>query len=417
MTSAYTYWQKSQNKTQTNDMLLPTMYPAVEGQPVSRENPQPGLWKVYISGGYVDGVKQPKVFGLMQLWLCEAGDEDRERNAVHVWREGLVLVGDIDGLPATQKHIASRWQGAEYVTKKTKDFYFANGKRWPEDPPPPIAATSETLEAKGPRDAKPGDNSNDLETFEGMQAQITGEAADAKREFEKGPIDTKVRADRAENWRGRIAKLLKRADELKKAEKRPHMDAAAAVEEKWKGLISIGADVAVMLKSRVDTFDAAERKRIRDEAAKEALAKWLREQEEKRKEREQLEDLRKAAEEKNAKILAERAMMEREDPIAALTGSLPEFVEVPEVAPAEPEPEFVAPIIDVPKTLYGSGTEGNRRSTREAPATAVITDLKAAAIYYADQQHPDLIKLIQKLADKAAKARATVPGISMNKAA
>lgn len=415
MTSVYTYWQKSQNKTQTTDMLLPTLYPAVEGQQVSQENPQPGLWKVYISGGYVDGVKQPKVFGLMQLWLCEAGD--RERNAVHVWREGLSLVGDIDDEPASEAQIASRWNGAECVTKKTKDFYFANGKRWPEDPPPPVSAASDKLDAQGPRAAVPGDNSNDLETFAGMQAQITGEAQDAAREFKKNPVDNKVRADMAENWRARISKLIKKADDLKKIEKKPHLDAAAAIEEKWKELIAIGSEAVISLKSMVDVFDAAERKRLKDEAEKAAREKWERDQEERRKEREQKEEERKAAEEANAKILADRAEMERNDPIAALTGSLPEFVEVPDVAPVEPAPEFVAPVVDIPKTLYGTGTEGNRRSSRDAPATATITDLKAAAIYYAEQQHPDLIKLIQKLADKAAKARATVPGVSMSKAA
>jgi hypothetical protein len=141
---------------------------------------------------------------------------------------------------------------------------------------------------------------------------------------------------------------------------------------------------------------------LRDEAEKKAREEFLAEQKRRADERERLEAERKQAE-------AERAKMEADDPIAAMTGSLPELPELP----PQPEPvETFAPVIETPKIMIG--TTGNRRSAKAGPATATIVNLEAAALFYARQKNPDLIKLVQKLADKAAKAGAAVDGVRMS---
>jgi hypothetical protein len=60
------------------------------------------------------------------------------------------------------------------------------------------------------------------------------------------------------------------------------------------------------------------------------------------------------------------------------------------------------------------GTQGNRRGMRAAPATATIVDLAKAAAYLAEIQHPDLIVLVQKVGNAAAKSRTQMPGVVMS---
>lgn len=399
MTNAYQYWNRCHKGEATEEHLLPTLYAQRDGEPASLENPQPGLWQISVQGGYENGKKRPKRFALMQLWLAEPGDT--ERKAVHVWRPGLTIVGDIDGEPASEARIASHWLGHKFITKKTKEFYFLNGCRWPEDPPVVTAASAPALGDAAP---PPAHNSNDLATFEGMRAQLLSECRDALEHFEKAPIATKQNADMCENWRTRIAKLAKQADEMRVVEKQPHLDACREVDAKWGVLAEAAKKATAFLKALVDRFDAAERDRLRKAAAAKARAEFEAEQKRRAEENARIEAEREAIAEANA-------LLERDDPIAALTGSLHELPPLPE---EEAAPTFVAPVFEAPKTLYGTGTEGNRRSASAGPATATITDLRKAAAYYADQQHPDLIALVQKLANKAAKARAAVPGVRMS---
>jgi hypothetical protein len=71
-----------------------------------------------------------------------------------------------------------------------------------------------------------------------------------------------------------------------------------------------------------------------------------------------------------------------------------------------------APIVVTPKILVG--TTGNRRGAGSAAATATIVDLAAAAEHLAIIEHSELIALVQKCADRAAKAKASMPGIRMS---
>lgn len=417
MTDVYAYWRHclkavekgpQSDSTSLHGYLLPTMYRAVEGAVFqSIENPQPGLWKINVGGGYRDGVKQPKQFVPMQIWLQDAAGV-----VVHQWGDGLVIGGTIDQEPATADQIERRWLGAAALSKADREFYVANG-RWPEDPPEPVSSARDVIELEtvetttvhigsAPPQAKgsvPGDNAGDLSAFRRMSEQIKGEIAEAQNYFARNPIKTKADADKCENWRQRIYKLGKEADALRIAEKRPHDDAAAAVQALWKPLIDDATKGAKALEVTADTWAKAEEGRLRKIAEDQARAR--------------LEADRKAQAEAREKAAKERA--EQEAQIARIAADNPtiadELPELPELPP-EPEPVPDVIVVDTPKIMLG--TTGNRRSAKATPATAAIVDLKAAAAFYAEQKHPDMIALIQKLADKAAKARSSVPGIAMS---
>lgn len=401
--SVYAYW-RARHKTphdQCKDKVLPFEH---------WDHPQAGLWKINIGGGYRDGVKQPRKFVPMQIWWQTPDGEVK-----HTWEDGLEIGGLIDGDPASANHLSSRWLGCEHLTKAAKDAYFEAGKVWPEDPPPPAVqapapapAPSSAEAALGlpplPPDAVgsvPGHNSLDLDSYEGMRDALLGEIKECEQTLKKKPITTLADANYYENWRDRIAKMANKADERRKLLKKPLDAAVKEHDEKWFAFIRSGSSFATKLKDLVDRFAAAEQEKLRQEALARAKAEH-----DAAMKKKQEEDTRQK--EEHDRIMAERADLMENDPIAALTGSLPEL---PDDLPAAPPQKF-EPVITAPKIMLG--TTGTRRSVKEPPATAVIIDLKAAAVFFAEQRHPDLIAAIQKLADKAAKSRAIVPGCAMS---
>ena len=424
MSDVYAYWRARHKNTHdtAKDKMLPTC-----GKGVAMwESPQAGLWLITIGGGQIDGVKQPKRQVPMQVWL-----QDRSGTLIHVWGPDLEVGGLIDGNPATADQIASRWMSAEFLTKKNRDHYSEHGA-WPWDAPesavvdrlgnakPDAAATSAVAEttassaiaADGATEveaAKPGPthNSGDAEGFAAMRQQILGEVFEAQNYFKRHPIKIKADADKCENWRLQIAGLAKAADAKKRAEKIPLETALNEIEKKWAAIINAANTQAKDMSVAADTWVRGEQERIRQERLVEARAAH-----------EAAEKVRRekfAAEQaERDRIEAERERMAEDDPAAFWTGSAPEMPLAP-----EPEPELkFEPVIATEKIMLG--TSGRRRSAK-APVEegkAVIADLGAAAAFYARQQHPDLVVLIQKLADKAAKVGfVEIPGISFQRLA
>lgn len=412
MSDAYAFWRASKPGSAETAPMHPTLYPSVNGA-VSSENPQPGIWLISKGGGFRNGVRQEKVYLPMQVWL-----EDGAGNIVDVFRDGLTLCGTIGADVATPDQLAQRWLGHKYLSAEHRDSWVNTG-RWPWDvperaqPKPEASAEFETTTtvvagfglpelapaATAPKRG-PGDNSADLNAYEAMRQQIKGEIFEAENHFNLRPIKTKADADLCENWRKRIWGLGKEADALRDKEKRPHDEKAAEVQKRWKPLIDEAQAAARQLEQTGDVWVKAEQKRLRDEAEKKA--------------REDFEIEQKARAEARAKAEKERALQEAR--IAAIAADNPALAaELPELPDLPPEPEPVEefrPVIETPKVMIG--TTGNRRSAKTGPATATITDLKVAAAYFAGQNHPDMVALIQKLADKAAKARAEVPGVRMS---
>lgn len=295
-----------------------------------------------------------------------------------------------------------------------EDFFVAyNTGKWPADPPPaPVIKAPPPSEEKPtgtdaggppPRKVGPGDNSGDLSGFEAMvkdgianvtrvgdllsaspvfrmrKAELEADVTEAKAYFAKNPLASKNDADKCENWRDRIFKASKALDAVREAEKAPFLAITREIDGRYGPVVRAAEAQSVAMKRTVDAWDAADMARRQKAAAEEAKRK-----------------LEAAA----AAMAAEtKALVDQGWPQEVADG-------LNLASPAEPV------VAAVEKNLYGTGSK--RRSARTEKPTAVITNLAAAAAYYAEQAHPDLVALIQKLADKAAGANAKVPGCVMS---
>lgn len=206
-----------------------------------------------------------------------------------------------------------------------------------------------------------GDNSgavaSDLDAARAAVDDLFEQYRDWKREI-GGKVTTKENADKAANFGDRFGKFEKRADDLRKVEKQPHMDAATAVDNAWRPIITTAKDAKTEAKNLLTRY-LKEEQRKRDEAA-----------------------------------AAERERLRKEAEAAREKG----FVEPEPVK--EPEPQRVH-----------AGTQGRVASLRTYKS-AVITDLKAAAAFFAemDQPPPDFVKAITAAAFKVMSAGMKVPG-------
>lgn len=340
-TDAYGYWRACV----VNGGAAPdgvTFLPTYHGNG-THEEPQPGLYRVRMTKG---GPLVP-----VQIWL--RADDGA---VMHRFEDGCSLTGTIDGKPVHADAIADRWIWCKAISKADHEHYKAHGV-WPGEV----------------KTAGIGDNSGDLSLAE----QIKDYAEIALGWLRKaGGIKDKLSSDMAANYRAELLRLSKEADRQREAEKRPHDDAAKAVQAKWKPVIDEAASAANMIRDELTKWMRAEE--ARQEA--ERRAKWEAEQ--------------KAVAAARAEADAQRAKQMRDDPIAALTSPPPE---VPGM-PAAPEPVKVS-----------AGGQRGRAAGLRTVTRYVVTDHAAALAFFASSE--DVRDLIQKLAERAAKAGVTVPGV------
>lgn len=218
-----------------------------------------------------------------------------------------------------------------------------------------------------------GDNSGNLS----LADQIREYAAQALAWMRKSGIKDKTSADMASNYRAELLRLKKEADAQRETEKRPHDEAAKAVQQKWKPLIDEATDAAEELRAGLTTWMTAEERRL----AAERQEKW--------------EAERRAADAARKEAEAQRAKMMADDPIQALTS--PE----PETPPAPPPPEPVK---------VNAGGQRGRASGLRTVTRYVVTDHAAALAFFASSE--DVKMIVAKLAERAAKAGVDVPGVT-----
>lgn len=272
---------------------------------------------------------------------------------------------------------------------------------WRSDLPPVAAPTIKTEEtetaARGP-----GDNSGDLDTYQRMRAEILGDVAEATAFFAKTKITDKLLADKATDWGARLVKFAREAEKARLAENEPLRRQIEENDNKWKAIRDPALSKGEELRAAADAWGKAEVERIRKEQEEERRKKWEAEQAEIRRQRAEAA----AAEAKRRDEEAARAAA------AGVTiAPEPEPEPLPELPLAPPPP----PVAPAPKLMLGTGANGNRRSVKtSAPETATIVDLEAAAAFFARQKHPEIVTLVQKLADRAIKARAEIPGIQFS---
>lgn len=435
--SVYSMWN-ARNRGSSDYLMFPTEYPAEDE--VSAENPQPGMWKVW--GGYVDpdNKRAGSIRVPMQVWLV-----DEAGATAHNWRSGLKLAGTIDGQHADSRTICDRWLGSTAITKAVNAYYKEHG-RWPEDlepvgaaakaeaakkdkeayaaatappalklalEPVPQAVEPGGTEARGIGDnsgpagvepLKPERNRAGLAIFRNHLITIEADVAEAKAHLARNRIETKVDADKVENWRKRIDKAGKEAEAARKAENKPFDDVIAEINASYKAIIAVAQTQAKAMGSEIDAWATAEQKRLDDEARAAAKAKLD-------KEREAARLAQEAAAKRHAEEKAAHDALKAADPVMAEITPEPEAPQ-----PVQPIPAAMTPVVAAaPKVMIG--TVGSRRSVKAAPKSAIITDLVAAARHLAGLQDKDLVALVQKRADAAAKAGVAFPGCVLSGAA
>lgn len=253
-------------------------------------------------------------------------------------------------------------------------------------PPPPVVAAAPPNNGPPP----PGHNSGDLDSFEAMRAQLEGDIQEAVAHYRRHPIRSKVDADMCQNWRERIAKVGKGLEEQRRALVRPLQEQIDGINVQYFRPIRAAESQAKAMGALKDAWIAEDYRKRQREAEEKAKREF--------------EAQRAAAEAEAQRIKQEREAKLQDDPVAALTDPEPQMPPIP----AGPTPVVVKP------ELVGTGAR--RSGLREPLATATIVDLSAAAAYYAQTRHPELVALVQRLANAAArsKARVAVPGCRMS---
>jgi hypothetical protein len=205
-----------------------------------------------------------------------------------------------------------------------------------------------------------------------LPEEIDDAATHALAWLQKNGITDKTAADTAANWRARLLDLSKQADKQRETEKRPHDEAAKAVQAKWKPSVETAADAA---------------NRLRD-----ALTAWMRAEESKA--RAEADAKRKIAEEAAAKA---RAIADEAKANAAACN-----------LPPPPEPVDVPLPFEDTVRIQAGGQRGRKTGLRTI-TKYVVTDYAAALAHVKD--HPDVRAAVEKVAAQQAKAGATVPGV------
>lgn len=325
-------------------------------------DPQPGFYRMKSGGG---------------VWLPVAiWDEDVGEGATTTWVQVAKEEPSVDLSPGA----TNAWlRCAKHPVSEENYRHAVATGRWLSDPP-----AQQTPADAPPSEPGPGHNSADPASFEAMCAELTNDAAEAVAHFAKHPLVTKDDADKCENWRKRIAEAVKKMDASRKALNEPLQAQIDANNARYFPPIRDAEAKAQKLKGLGDAWVNAERARLRKIAEEKARAE------------------REAAWAAEKKAAEEAAQHVRAQGIAVPPLDLPEA----------PPASMPLPIVETPDVLIG--TSGRRRGATSAPATATITDLAAAAAYYAEQRDPDLIELIQRLANRAARAKARIPGCRMS---
>lgn len=174
-------------------------------------------------------------------------------------------------------------------------------------------------------------------------------------------------AGAAQSARSKLNELSGTADKKREAEKRPHFEAAKAVDAKWQPLVKLAKDAANDIRT--------------------ALVVW--------------ENKKLAAEREAAKAAEEAAAAERAKTVPAADGDVP-------VSHNEPPPEPVAPPPAQPTVIKGASGRAARVTIIN---TAVVVDQDAAYAHL--KRIPEIGEAIRKVAQRQIDAGHSVPGVEV----
>lgn len=227
-----------------------------------------------------------------------------------------------------------------------------------------------------------GHNRDEVDPLDALRIEYLGEKEMAE-EFLKAPVRSKADADKAAIWSKRLADIAKRATDLHKVEKQPALDESRRIDEKWRELKDDPKALSTRLKRHIDD--------------------WLREEDRKERERQRLaqeeaDRLRREAE--AAEHAARHAdVLEDDDTIAARQAEVDRLADQAAAAQREAEARNAA-----------AGRTGAKVSLRTF-ISAEITDFDA--LLAALKGREEIKELVQSLANRAAKAGVSLPGMKI----
>jgi hypothetical protein len=290
-------------------------------------------------------------------WMRRGRGQRRE--PVAIWRHKetgeLVCAAGFAKAPTNPADVWT-YCAANKVASSDAKFAWEHG-HWPEEPPP---VDGRNLPA---------------DPFDALRIELEQDCERAEKLLSDKPTiasgDQKT-CDLFVNLQRSISMLIKRADGMHETEKRPHLEAGKAVDDKFR-FRATAKVLCDRLRQRYSAFMAFEERR----QAAEAEAK------------------RKAEADR---VTAERAKLREDDPIAALTS---------------PEPEL--PLAPEPVKVQAGGGIGRRAGLKDA-YVATVTDYALAAQFFVS--HPDLKAVIDRLAKHAvkdAKGAIAIPGVAITR--
>jgi hypothetical protein len=203
-------------------------------------------------------------------------------------------------------------------------------------------------------------------------------------------------AEKAAKLRDDIREVGGMGEARRKEEKKPHDDAAKAVQDKWVPVLAPASEVATAILNGIDAFQLAEKRRLEDE-------------ERQRREAER----KRLAEEEAARLRAEAEARAAE---AAERGADVPVIDDEQIAAeaAERAAEQVdAEPIEVSKPVV-QGSAYSRAASKARQRSARIVDVKALVLHLVEADDADLLDYLQKRANAAARAKITLPGTEVD---
>lgn len=407
MTNVWAYWQAEIRARKPVDAGGKAFVPTRdEPGTLSRDTDQPidGYWRIM-------------------------GAKTKHDVPIAIWREPgtdhIVMQWDAQQ-PATIAEDSERFlkfrstwfNSCAAVTKAEWDQALVTGL-WPDGKPSREMSEEEKLGI----DVKPGDNNAPVE--ETLAEQIAAQVAKAEAMAEP---KTQAEADAATGVVDKLRKLWKLADEARVVEKRPHDEAAAAVQSKWLAIMNPAKDAGAALDERRKMFLKKEQQRLNDIAAEENRKRQEEARRKQQAERERLQreaDARAAEEAERRREAAAKAAEEARiaeeaaaadaskraeaDRLAAEAKAAEEAAAVTVVAEEVKVPEIAVETVEAERAT--AGTAFGRNSGLKKTKVAVIVDIRALAEHFIHGADTDFTDYMQKRAQAALRGKVALPGV------
>ncbi len=223
--------------------------------------------------------------------------------------------------------------------------------------------------------------------FEALQVEFAAEREQAEA-FLKKPIKTQAEADRAAIWSKRLSTIAKKATDLHKVEKQPHLDAGRSVDDKWRTLKDEPDAISKKLKRHMDAFlqEEARKERERQAAA-------------------QAEADRIQREADAARVAAEKAAAKNDNDVAAIAAHNNAIAEAERLAQ-----QAAAAERDAQARNASAGRTGAKVSLRTF-VFAEITDFDALLMALKDRA--EIKEVVDMLANRAARSGVELAGMAI----